>query len=212
LRNLAKIVVLVVLLLAVVFLALPTTADETAGSRNCLFALAAPEEPPHTPYDPATVEMFTGEVTEVLLREGRMNATALHLILAVGEEAREVAVGPTFYLFPEGLDVVKGDTVTVTGSLVTKTAGGTMLLARHIVVGDFELALRDEAGIPAWRGLNPGGPGKATAAGTGKGMGESEGQGMGRAEGMGHGCRHGEGMSCAEHCAAMKSRHEGQSR
>ena len=182
-KNLAKILVAMAVLMAVIFLALPTAAQQGEGPKNCMHAragaMAAAAEPHHTPYDPASVETITGEVTEVLLRAGRMNATGLHLMLAVGEATREVAVGPTFYLFPEGLDVVKGDTVTVTGSLVTKTEGGKMLLARHIVAGDVELTLRDEAGIPAWRGLNPEGPGQATADGTGPGMGRGPGMGKG---------------------------------
>ncbi len=204
LSNLAKIVVVVALLLAVVLFALPTSAQQGTGPKNCLHAeagaLAAAEKAHHAPYDPATVETLTGQVTEVLLQAGPMNATGLHLLLAVGETTHEVAVGPTFYVFPEGLEVAKGDTVTVTGSQVTKTEGGNMLLARHIVVGDFELSLRDEAGIPAWRGLNPEGPGRTAADGMGKGKGE----GMGMGKGMK--CRHAEGMNCAEHCAAMKAR------
>lgn len=105
-------------------------------------------------YDPTTVATLTGTVDEVLLRPGRGGATGLHLLLTTDGESLEVLVGPTFFVFPQGLEIEKGDRVTVTGSRFT-VDGAPMLMAREITEGDLTLQLRDEAGMPMWQGQGP---------------------------------------------------------
>lgn len=105
-------------------------------------------------YDPATVTTLTGTVEEVLLRPGQGGATGLHLLLATEDGELEVLVGPTFYVFPEGLEVDQGDEVTVTGSRFDAD-GTAMLMAREITEGDLTVRLRNEAGMPLWQGQGP---------------------------------------------------------
>jgi len=151
-------------------------------------------------FDPGTVITVTGAVEEVLLNTGKAGAAGMHLLLNVEGEAIEARLGPTFYLFPNGLEVEKGDRVTVTGSKVV-IDDQPAFIASEIVKGDFVLALRDEAGMPAWRGEGPraveGGKGKgrgprAGEAGQGNGRGPrsseaGEGNGAGRRGGYGRG-------------------------
>lgn len=162
-------------------------------------------------YDPETVATVTGTVEEVLLRPGRGGATGLHLSLALeyGEHL-EVVVGPTFYVYPEGFEAETGDIVTVTGSRLTVN-GEPMLMAREIQVGDHDLTLRDETGMPAWRGQGPRTEG-TFGAGPRPGMGQ---RGRGRMGGRGHhqdghrgGCGHrgdGRGSMGGEGCRGCRS-------
>lgn len=124
-------------------------------------------------YDPATVTTVTGTVEEVVLRAGRGGATGLHLQVVVGDDERvEVLVGPTFYVFPQGLEIDAGDRVTATGSRFTAD-GTAMLMAREITEGQLTVQLRDEAGMPMWQGQGP----RSDSV-------DAEGQG----KGPGHGC------------------------
>jgi hypothetical protein len=118
-------------------------------------------------YDPTTEVTLTGTVDEVLLQAGRGGATGLHLLVTDEGETFDVHVGPTFYLFPEGLEVVKGDQVTVTGSRIVMD-GAPALIVKQISKGDFAITLRDDIGLPVWAGQGPqsaqGGRGPGVAA------------------------------------------------
>jgi hypothetical protein len=141
-------------------------------------------------YDPGTEISVTGTVEEVLMQAGRAGATGLHLLVQDGEETYDVHVGPTFYLFPEGLEVQKGDQVSVTGSRID-LAGQPALIVKEISKGDFNITLRDDIGVPLWRGQGPRaaqggrGPGAVVAPGGavayGRGYTGTGGRGYGRA-------------------------------
>ncbi len=118
-------------------------------------------------YDPSTEVTLTGTVDEVLMQAGRGGATGLHLLVTDENETYDVHVGPTFYLFPEGLAVEKGDQVTVTGSRIAPD-GTPALIVKEISTGDFAITLRDDIGLPVWGGQGPqaaqGGRGPGSAA------------------------------------------------
>lgn len=150
-------------------------------------------------YDATTEVTITGAVDEVLMQAGRGGATGLHLLVAAEGETFDVHVGPTFYLFPAGLEVEKGDQITVTGSRVVVDEKPA-LIVKEITEGDFTLALRDEAGLPLWRGQGPRsgqggrGPGGGAAVGTvGNGRGSGRGYGRGYGRGVQRGLRDGTG-------------------
>ena len=105
-------------------------------------------------YDPTTEVTLTGTVDEVLMQAGRGGATGLHLLVTDESETYDVHVGPTFYLFPEGLEVEKGDQVTVTGSRIDMN-GAPALIVKEISRGDFAITLRDDIGLPVWGGQGP---------------------------------------------------------
>ena len=105
-------------------------------------------------YDPTTEVTLIGTVDEVLMQAGRGGATGLHLLVTDESETYDVHVGPTFYLFPEGLEVKKGDQVTVTGSRIAPD-GTPALIVKEISTGDFAITLRDDIGLPVWGGQGP---------------------------------------------------------
>jgi hypothetical protein len=103
-------------------------------------------------YDPDTVTTLRGTASTVTVmpaRGGRMGGT--HLALQSDGQTMDVHLGPTWFLQREGVDVAKGDSVEVTGSVVDLD-GATFLVARELKKGQKVLKLRDEQGIPAWSG------------------------------------------------------------
>ena len=73
-----------------------------------------------------------------------------------------------------------GDKVSATGSQVTLN-NQPALIAREVKVNDTTLKLRDDQGLPVWRGMGGGGQGQ------GPGRGPGGGQGMGPRGGQGKG-------------------------
>lgn len=103
-------------------------------------------------YDPDTVTTLKGSVTAVAVvpaRGGRSGGT--HVTLSSDGAATDVHLGPTWFLEKQGLTLVKGDAVEVTGSLV-ELEGQTYLVAREVRKGATLVRLRDESGTPAWAG------------------------------------------------------------
>lgn len=101
-------------------------------------------------YDPDTVTTLSGKVLSVDVEpagRGRMGGT--HVTLQAGEKKTEVHLGPTWFLEEQGLAVAEGETLAVTGSLVT-AGETTYLIAREVKKGDKALTLRNADGIPAW--------------------------------------------------------------
>ncbi|MGD8330384.1 MAG: hypothetical protein PVJ49_13200 [Acidobacteriota bacterium] len=153
-------------------------------------------------YDPATVTTVEATVQEVLLESGRNGGSGVHLLLQTEGEPTVVHLAPQFWLNDNDLTLAAGDRVTVTGSK-TVVAGAPALIAREIGRGDTSLTLRDEAGVPAWRGngFRTAGAGRGNgfrAAGAGRGNGlRVAGVGRGRqgtrGAGNGRGYRGGRG-------------------
>jgi hypothetical protein len=102
-------------------------------------------------YDPATVTSIRGEIVEVQRVEHRRGA-GVHLVVASGGENLPVHLGPERYLEQQGVKLAKGDEVEVTGSRVD-VSGQQAIVAQQVRRGDRVLALRDEAGLPLWRGM-----------------------------------------------------------
>jgi hypothetical protein len=88
-------------------------------------------------------------VSVVPARGGR--GGGLHVSLKTEGAVMEVHLGPTWFLQRDGWELVKGDAVEVTGSVVD-VDGATFLIAREVKKGPKALRLRDDQGIPAWSG------------------------------------------------------------
>lgn len=103
-------------------------------------------------YDPDTVTTLKGSVQAVSVvpaQGGRSGGT--HVTLESDGAAREVHLGPTWFLEKEGLKLAKGDSLEVTGSLV-ESEGTTFLVAREVKKGATLYRLRDQSGVPLWAG------------------------------------------------------------
>ena len=120
-------------------------------------ALAQPTERANRPmYDPATVETLRGTVRSVEMQPSQNGpGYGVHLTLAVGDETVPVHLGPSWFIANQDYQLAQGDEVEIVGSRVTK-GGAAFVIAREVRRGDLVLVLRDEAGLPAWRGWRHG--------------------------------------------------------
>mgnify|MGYP006275604327 CR=1 FL=1 len=100
-------------------------------------------------YDTTTVETIEGTVASVdTMQQGR----GIHVQLDTGNETLDVHVGPLAYLNQHNFALQAGDRIRVRGSRVTHN-GAPSLIAADIHHGDQSWTLRDENGIPKWRGM-----------------------------------------------------------
>jgi DNA/RNA endonuclease YhcR with UshA esterase domain len=102
-------------------------------------------------YDPATETTLKGTVEAVAQpTHGRMEGT--HLTVKIGDQTREIMLGPTKFIASKGFSFAEGDSVEVTGSKVTM--GGTAyIIAREVIKDGKTLTLRDKSGTPQWAGM-----------------------------------------------------------
>lgn len=120
-------------------------------------------------FNPTTVETLSGKVVKVdrVARPGRRGGKGVHLSLQTSEETVDVHLGPSWYLNEQPFSLKSGDQVEVTGPRVTDASSPT-IIATQVKSGDTVLNLRDENGLPAWRGM-----------GRDRGMGRNRGDGRG---------------------------------
>ena len=121
-------------------------------------------------YNPQTVTTVKGtveKVEELNMGRGGMGMKFRELILKTDKGSLTVHLGPGFYLDQQKFAVKAGDTLEVTGSQVTLN-NQPAIIAREVKGNGQTLKLRDDQGIPAWRGM-----------GRGSGMGPGGGQGKG---------------------------------
>jgi hypothetical protein len=69
-----------------------------------------------------------------------------------------VHLGPGWYMDEQKFAIKPGDTLETTGSKVTLN-NQPAIIAREVKVEGKTLKLRDDQGLPVWRGMGPGGPG-----------------------------------------------------
>jgi hypothetical protein len=107
-------------------------------------------------YDPKTVETISGQVLSVEQVRGKGQGRAgggygVHVILK--SDAGEIAVhlGPSWFLDQQGLKVAQGDQIEVRGSRITFD-GKPAIIAAQVKKGSQSVTLRDDNGLPAWRG------------------------------------------------------------
>jgi hypothetical protein len=97
------------------------------------------------------------------------------LVLQTSKGDITVNLGPPWYVSKQGFALKKGDTLEVTGSQVTKDEK-TVLFAAEVKKNGQTLKLRDEKGVPLFRGQGPDGQ---ETKGRGRGGMGSSGRGRG---------------------------------
>lgn len=104
-------------------------------------------------YDPTTVETVTGVVTAVDTVTGRRTRQhqGIHLRMTASGEPLTVHLGPLFYLQQQRVRIQAGDSLTVRGSRVTRR-GEPSMIAAELRQQNQTWTLRDEHGVPRWRG------------------------------------------------------------
>jgi hypothetical protein len=124
-------------------------------------------------YNPQTVTTVTGQVEkwEDLPSMGMGAGQGMKfrgITLKTDQGSLMVHLGPAWYLDEKKFAVQAGDTVEATGSKVTLN-NQPALIAREVTVQGATLKLRDDQGLPLWRGR-----------GRGPGVGPSQGPGAGQ--------------------------------
>jgi hypothetical protein len=110
-------------------------------------------------YNPQTVTTVKGQVEKLEEVTMGRNMAIREVILKTDQGSLKVHLGPGWYLDEKKFVLKAGDTVEVTGSKVTLN-NQPALIAREVQVNGATLKLRDDQGLPVWRGMGPGtGPG-----------------------------------------------------
>ena len=123
-------------------------------------------------YNPQTVTTVTGQVEKLedlpsMGGGGGMGMQFRGVTLKTDQGSLMVHLGPGWYLDEKKFPIKVGDTVEVTGSKVTLN-NQPALIAREVKVNGATLKLRDDQGLPVWRGMGRGGMGQGPG-GQGKG-------------------------------------------
>jgi hypothetical protein len=129
-------------------------------------------------YNPQTVTTVTGAVEKLeelnMGPGGGMGMKFRELLLKTDRGSLMVHLGPIWYLDQQKFALKVGDKIEVTGSQVTLN-NQPAIIARDVTMNGRILKLRDDQGIPAWRGMGRGGMGQGGGRGPGGGMGKGPG-------------------------------------
>ena len=106
-------------------------------------------------YDPKTVETIQGKVLSMEKTPSKGRGYGVHLTLQTEKESISVHLGPGWYIEKQTPHIKSNDTIIVTGSRVTFD-GKPAIIAAQVKKGNETLKLRDENGIPSWRGAGRG--------------------------------------------------------
>ncbi len=102
-------------------------------------------------YDTKTVETVVGEIVSITQVSRGQGQGGMHFDLKTDKETIAVHLGPTWYLNEQGLKLEAKDKVEVKGSRVTLN-NKAVILAAEVKMTDKIIKLRDENGLPLWRG------------------------------------------------------------
>jgi hypothetical protein len=107
-------------------------------------------------YNSQTVETVRGEVVNVRTLPSRRGAAGggVHVTLKTDKETIDVHVGPSWYLAEKGVKLAPKDQLEVRGSRVT-FEGKPAIIAAEVTKAGKSLRLRDDNGLPVWRGRGP---------------------------------------------------------
>ncbi len=75
----------------------------------------------------------------------------MHLVVKSDEETLSVRLGPEWYMKNQGFTILLDDKVEIKGHRISDR-GEAAIIATEVEKGDEILKLRDENGLPFWRG------------------------------------------------------------
>ena len=98
------------------------------------------------------METVYGDVVSIeKTARGRRMSYGVHLIVKSDEETLSVRLGPEWYMQDQGFTITTDDKVEIKGHRISDR-GEEAIIAAEIKKGDKVLKLRDENGLPFWRG------------------------------------------------------------
>jgi len=101
-------------------------------------------------YNPQTVTTIKGTVEGLAAMQTR-RMRHVSLVVKTDQGSVTVHLGPDWYMNQNQMIFNPGDAVEVTGSQMGG-AGGAILVAKEVTVKGKTLKLRDDQGLPLWRG------------------------------------------------------------
>ncbi len=101
-------------------------------------------------YNPQTVTTIQGTAVSQGPQKGR-RMQHVSWIIRTAQGDLTVHLGPSTYLNQQQLVINPGDAIEVTGSQL-QMRGKTMLVAKEVKVGGRTFEIRDDQGLPLWRG------------------------------------------------------------
>ena len=101
-------------------------------------------------YNPQTVTTIKGTVESLAAPQTRRMRHE-SLVVKTDQGSITVHLGPAWYMSQNQMIFNPGDAVEVTGSQM-QAAGGAILVAKEVTVKGKTLELRDDQGLPLWRG------------------------------------------------------------
>ncbi len=103
-------------------------------------------------YSPNKMETVYGDVVSVeKATPGRGMSFGVHLIVKSEEETLSVRLGPIWYMENQGFTIKPDEKVEIKGHRISDR-GESAIIAAEVTKGDETLKLRDESGLPLWRG------------------------------------------------------------
>lgn len=103
-------------------------------------------------YSPNMLETVYGDVVSVeKATPGRRMSYGIHLVVKSDEETLSVRLGPEWYIKEQGFIINPDDKIEIKGHRISDM-GEPAIIAAEIKRGDEILKLRDERGLPFWRG------------------------------------------------------------
>jgi hypothetical protein len=100
-------------------------------------------------YDSKTETKAKGVIEEIKTFSLGKRTDYTEAIVKSGDEKIEIYISPKPFQDEMGINFVKGDEISVTGSKV-KQEDASVILAREIVKGTDTLMFRDDKGKPVW--------------------------------------------------------------
>lgn len=105
-------------------------------------------------YDTKTVETINGEITSIDKMQSKNGKNeGIHLVLKTNNEKIPVHLGPSWFIDKQDIKFALNDKLSVKGSRVTYK-DKPAIIAAEISKDGKTLKLRDDNGIPVWRGQN----------------------------------------------------------
>jgi len=90
-----------------------------------------------------------GTIEDVKLPPKGSEKEIAHLLVKNGADTVDVYLCPKAFMDDMGMDFIKGDEISLTGSKI-KQGEADLVLAREVVKGNNTFALRDAKGNPVW--------------------------------------------------------------
>lgn len=103
-------------------------------------------------YSPNKMETVYGDVVSIeQITRGKGMSYGVHLVVKAEEETLSVRLGPEWYMKDQGFTIATDDKVEIKGHRISDR-GEDVIIAAEIKKDGKVLKLRDENGLPFWRG------------------------------------------------------------